>query len=95
MALQAADDFPQAGGPGKLAIQQRDELALGWQTPDTVIRPMGGGQPLEFIPRNPLQQVVENAIVVSHGGDSDFVSRKRCKRLDTSRINTVRSVHKI
>lgn len=49
-------------------------------------------QTLELTPRDLPQQIVENAIVVPLGVDTDFVSRRRAKRLDTSRINTVRSV---
>jgi len=93
MALKAANDLPQTARPRKLPIQQRDELALGRQAPDPVIGPMLPGQSIKFDPRNPLQQVVENAILMPHGGGSNFVSRRRRKRLDTTRINTVRSVH--
>jgi hypothetical protein len=41
-----------------------------------------------------LQEIVENAIVMLHGVDSEFVSRRRAKRLNTNRINTVQPVQK-
>ena len=77
MAFQAPNDFPQTGCPGKLAVKQRDELALGRQTTVAVIRLVIRDQTIEFAPRNPLQQIVENAIVVPQGVASVFVSEER------------------
>ena len=94
MAFQAANDLPQTGCPGKLAVKQRDELALGRQTTDAVIRLVIRDQTIKLAPRNPLQQIVENAIVVPHG-DVLFRVQETRQRLNTSRINTVHSVHKI
>jgi hypothetical protein len=74
LALQPGHDLPQAYRPGQLAIQQRDELALRRQTPHTTIRLMHFDQPVEFTPWNPLQQIVEHAIVMPHGV-APFVSR--------------------
>jgi len=94
MVLQAANDFPQAGRTRKLAVQQRDELALGRQAANPVVRTVLLGQAIEFAPRNPLQQIGENAIVVPHGV-APFRVQKTRQRQNTSRINTVRSVRKI
>jgi hypothetical protein len=77
MALQAAHDLSKAGGPRELAIQQGKELALGRKAADPVIRFVLTGETVKLGPRNPLHQVVENAILVSHGVASVFVSRRR------------------
>ena len=67
MALQASNDRAQAGRPGKLPVQQGNELALRRQTPHALVRVMRRYEPIELGPRNPLQEIVENAILVPHG----------------------------
>lgn len=44
-------------------------------------------------PRNMLQQVMKNAIVVAHGVGLHFVSNTSAKRLVRSRINAMHHVH--
>ena len=69
VALQPADDLAQARGPGKLAVQQGDELVFGGQSTDVFVRPMLIDQALERIPGKTLQHIVEYSIVMPHGVD--------------------------
>ena len=67
VAVQTADDLPQAPRPGKLAVKQRYQLVPAAQPPHPTVRSVRRHQTLERCPGNTLQQVVENAIVVAHG----------------------------
>ena len=69
VALQAAHHLPQAGRPRQLSVQQRNELVLGRKAANVLVRPVLGNQSIKLAPRNLLQQVVENAILVPHGVD--------------------------
>ena len=88
-------DPPKPRRPRQLTVHQSHELALGRQSPHPAIRPMRRHQPLKCRPRNTLQQIMENAILMPHGVASEFVSSRRVQRLNTSRINTVQPVQKI
>jgi hypothetical protein len=55
---------------------------------------MRANQLLKHAPRNVLQKIVQNAILMPHGVAPFRVQETR-QRLNTSRINTVRSVCKI
>src|SRR5207249_10906568 len=67
IALQPALDLAQAGRPFQPSIQQRDELALGGQLPHPAIGPMRRHEPIKYIPRHLLQNLVKDAIVMLHG----------------------------
>jgi hypothetical protein len=67
MAFQPADDFPQTGYPRKLPVEQGDELALGRKSPHVLVRLVFADQAIKHVPRNLLQDIVENAILVPHG----------------------------
>lgn len=54
-----------------------NESGKGERAMDSLLRGLSHSQQQEPDPRNPLQQVVENAIVVPHGVASHFVSRRR------------------
>lgn len=69
MALHPGRDLPQARSAGKLAKQQRNQLILRAQAADPIIRTVPLDQAIEYIPRNPLQYIVQNAILMPHGVD--------------------------
>ncbi len=52
MAAQPGDDLAQAGGSRQLAVQQRDQLALGGQPAHPCVGPVLLDQPIESQPRN-------------------------------------------
>jgi hypothetical protein len=74
LALHRADDLAQARRTGQLAIQQRQKLAFGGQPAGPRVSPVRPDQPVEFRPRDMLQQLMKNAIVMAHGADPRFVS---------------------
>src|SRR5207245_4988616 len=59
----------QARRARKLAVQQRDELALGGQAPHPGVGPVLLDQPIESGPRDMLQKPVKNRILMPHGID--------------------------
>ena len=67
VALQTADDLPQARGARQLGVQHRHKLALGRQPTDMLVRPVLVDQLVEAMPWNTLQKIMQNAIVMRHG----------------------------
>ncbi len=59
-----------------------------------LVRLMRANQLLKHAPRNVLQKIVKNAILMPHGVAPFRVQETR-QRLNTTRINTVRSVYKL
>jgi len=64
MALQAANDLPQARSPRKLAVKQGDELTFGGQPTYPLVGAMLGHKAIKRRPGNMLQKIVQNAILV-------------------------------
>jgi hypothetical protein len=54
VARKTARDLTQARCPGKLAVEQGDELLLGAEPPHLLVRSVLGDQIVEPIPRNAL-----------------------------------------
>ena len=67
VAVQTADNLPQAPRTRKLAVKQRDQLVPAAQTTHMLVRSVRRHKTVEHRPGKPLQQSVENAIVVAHG----------------------------
>ena len=66
VALQAANNLAQAHRPGKLPIEQRDELVLGGQMAHMFVRTVILNMLIKYVPRNALQQIMKYAIVMPH-----------------------------
>jgi hypothetical protein len=67
VALHRRHDVTQARGPGELPMQKGHELALGRQGAHVPIAAVLLHTSLEGAPRNELQNVVKEAILVPHG----------------------------
>ena len=67
VALQTANNLAQARRPGKLPIEQRDELVLGGQMAHMFVRTVILNMLIKYVPRNALQQIMKHAIVMPHG----------------------------
>lgn len=80
VAPQSRLDLAQAHRSRKLREQQRQELALAGQAAHTPVALVLIHKPVEDRPRNMLQNLMENAIVVPH--DIDLLSCP--KRRETS-----------
>src|SRR4030088_700505 len=69
MTRKPCHDLAQARRTGKLAVEQRHELALRRQPPHPRIGAMLFHKRIEPMPRNVLQQAVKYCIVMAHGAD--------------------------
>jgi hypothetical protein len=67
MALQATGDLPKALRARKLAVEQGDQQVFGRQLPHPMVGTMPRHKTIELVPRNPLQKIMKNAILVPHG----------------------------
>ena len=75
MADQPCLDLAQARRTGQLPEQQRQELAFAGQTPDPIVGPVLVHKPFKNVPRNVLQNLMKNAIVMPHDIDLLLVSQ--------------------
>src|ERR1043165_864320 len=69
MARQAGFDRAQALGPGKLSIDERDQLVPRGQPAHFLVRPVPLHQPIHNIPRHEVQHRAKYCILVAHGVD--------------------------
>ncbi|KZM48160.1 hypothetical protein OA90_21585, partial [Labrenzia sp. OB1] len=70
-------NLPEALRACKLAEQKGQKLGLRRQTADAVVRFMLIHKAIELAPRNMLQHLMKNAIVMAHDIDPLFVSQTR------------------
>jgi hypothetical protein len=95
MARHRRFDIAQRSGPRQLAMQQRQQLALGRETARQFAGPVILHKPIELRPRNEFQNVAkdsigaQDSIGIRHGADPFHIQLSR-KPLDTMRINAVR-----
>lgn len=94
LADQPRLDVAQARRARQLPEQQRQELALGGEPAHPMIGFVGVHKPIEDPPRNMLQKIMKNAIVVPHDIDPRSCLNA-AKRLKSSRINVMHHVHQI
>src|SRR6185312_16930626 len=88
VAFQVFFDLPQPSRPAKLPQQQRDQVRLARHAPLVRIGLVSFHKLVESSPRNLLQQVMQNDILVTHGVDPLAVQMIR-NPLNSSRINVV------
>ena len=69
MARQRLLDIAQALGARELRVKKRDQLAFRGQPAHAGVRSVMIHKPIEPIPRQHLQDLMEEAIVVPHGAD--------------------------
>jgi len=74
VALQIGFDVAQAPRPAKLRIKHRDQMRLGLHHSIVPIGTVLVYKPIEHRPRNMLQQVMKNDILMRHDVDP-FASR--------------------
>ena len=86
-------DLAQRRAAAQLTKQQRLELMPRRELANQVVRPVPLDQFVETRPRNQFQDVVEDAIDMTHGVDPFRVQMSR-QTPDTSRINVVRRFKK-
>jgi len=67
--LQRLLDIAQALGARELRIEERDQLALRGQPAHAGVRSVMIHKPIEPIPRQHLQDLMQKAMVVPHGAD--------------------------
>jgi len=92
VALDPADDLTQARRSGKLPVQHRQKLTSGRQPAHPRVGPVLLHQRIELLPREVLQQLMKNAIVMAHGIDPPLVSGSFPNNPRPSGINAVRYV---
>ena len=69
-------DLAQRTGAGQLAVEKRDELVTGLELAHQIIAAVFLYEPFERAPRNQFQHMVQDAILMPHGVDPSFVSRR-------------------
>ena len=69
MALNPADNLTQARRASKLPVQHGQKLTFRRQPANPSIGPVLDHQCVELLPRDVLQQLMKNAIVMAHGTD--------------------------
>jgi hypothetical protein len=69
MALHGGFNPTQRSGASKLAVHKRDELVAGLERAHEIVGPVLFHKAIENIPRDQLEQTVEDAILMPHGGD--------------------------
>lgn len=85
VTVQTGDDLAQARRPDQLAVEQRQQLALGDHSANPRISPMRRHQAVKLAPRQMLQKPMKNAIVIAHGVDpvsGPDTSAKRPNRVE-------------
>src|SRR3974377_2194523 len=92
VALDPADDLTQARPSGKPPVQHPQKLTSGRQPAHPRVGPVLLHQRIELLPREVLQQLMKNAIVMAHGIDPPLVSGSFPNNPRPIGINAVRYV---
>ena len=93
VGLDGSPSWPRSrerGRPGQLAEKQRDELLARREPAHQVVAPCSSTSLSNVAPRNEFENIVENAILVSHGVDPFRVQSSRQTLWNRDKINAVR-----